>query len=101
MTKAQVIALCVEVIGMPYCQLIVYDEEALEFPHTLTHQAYLAEMMRDRPWSGPAGLEAYYDDEASEPMQEAWYKAAAQARAAIREWEANHKGSIPVWAKRL
>ena len=95
MTRAQVIKQCVEVRKMPFCQL----EDGEGCPVLLTRREYDRQMARgDRPWTSWGG-EAWYDDEASEALQDAWYVAARAARQAVREWEVAHKGTIPQWAK--
>jgi len=64
---------------------------------TLTRKEYMRQLGEDRPgWStGQFGAPAYYDDEASEVLQTAWYAQAWIVRQAIDEYNSTHKTPLP------
>lgn len=96
MTKKEVIALCTQVLLMPFCQLEYTSmEDGILKTMTLTRRQYDVEMFKNRPWCTPWGDEAWYDDETSERLQDAWYATARKARQAVMEWEASYLGKIP------
>ena len=91
MTRKEVMKLCQQVQGMPFCQLTVEGKAV-----TLTRRQYDQQMSRpDRPWRGPQDEEAWYDDEASEILQDTWYAAARRTRREVVRWEAYHMDRIP------
>lgn len=102
MTKKEVMALCTQVLLMPFCQLEYKSMgDGTLRTITLSRRQYDVEMLKDCPWCTPWGDEAWYNDEVSEKLQDVWYAAARKARQAVTEWEASHLGKIPQRIKRF
>ena len=99
MTRKEVVALCVALAAMPIARVVV-DCDVPEWDGdvvTLTRKEYMRQLAEDRPgWStGQYGAPAYYDDEASEVLQAAWYEQARIVRDVINEYTCTHKMPLP------
>lgn len=94
MTRNEMLAEIGKLRWMPYCVLDCEDMCGRPYQRELTRDAYDAEMRRDRPWVGDGGDTAYFNDEESEKLMDAYYKERERVRALLKEYNSTHKQQL-------